>query len=166
MATSSFKDWLAEQHKKQPSEAERARKLDEWLNALESLYGQLYAWLREDDHEEVVKTWRDSEAIEEEELGIYSAPSLRFVLRGKTVIAKPVARNVIGPGRSGGPIGPIHPVRGEGRVDLKGSDGLFHLYRVRDVENKLHWVIMDQDQLTYKELDKAAFQDALRRLFS
>ncbi len=45
-----------------------------------------------------MKIWRGSEAIEEEELGFYQAPSLRFVLHHHLVAAKPVARNVIGPG--------------------------------------------------------------------
>ncbi|MCI0378673.1 MAG: hypothetical protein L0215_13785 [Gemmataceae bacterium] len=166
MAASSFKEWLAEQHKKLPSEQDQQQKKEEWLNALESLYVQLHAWLRQDDPQEIVKTWTSSETIEEEDLGVYSAPLLHFVLNHRMVTAKPVARNVIGPARGGGPAGPIHPVRGEGLVDLQGSARTVHLYRVRDVENKHRWVIVDQDQLTFKDLDKATFEDALQRLFS
>ncbi len=166
MGALSFKEWLADQQKKQPSNEEREQKKKEWLHALESLYGQLRTWLSQDDPQEVVKTWMGSESIEEEELGVYSAPSLKFVLHHRMVTAKPVARNVIGPARSGVLTEPIAPVRGEGRVDL--TDGLrtFHLYRVRDVENKPRWVIVNQDQLTFKDLTKVAFEDALQSLFS
>jgi hypothetical protein len=166
MGVSSFQEWLAKQQKQLPSEEVRAQKKEEWLDAIESLYSQLYSWLRQDDPQEVVKTWRGSDTIEEEELGIYSVPLLHFVLNHRMVTAKPVARNVIGPARSGGPTGPIQPIRGEGRIDLKGSGRTLHLYRVRDIENNQRWIIVDQDQLTFKDLDKAAFEDALQRLFS
>ncbi len=39
----------------------------------------------------------------------------------------------------------------------------WHLYRVRGTENQHRWVIVAQDQLTFKDLDKATFEDALQR---
>lgn len=162
MGALSFKDWLTEQQKKQPSDEEREQKKQEWLNALEALYGQLHAWVRQDDPQEIMKIWRASETIEEEELGFYQAPSLRFVLHHHLVAAKPVARNVIGPGRGGS----LPYIKGEGRVDLTDGVRKWHLYRVRGTENQHRWVIVAQDQLTFKDLDKATFEDALQRLFS
>src|SRR5262245_21633122 len=118
MGKISFRDWLAEQTSKRPGEQEVAQKKQDWLDALESLYTQTSTWIREDDPAGAIKIWRSSETIEEEELGTYSAPSLFFVLNQRRVAAIPIARNVIGPGRSAGPLAPI---RGEGRVDLTGG---------------------------------------------
>jgi hypothetical protein len=163
MGKLSFKDWLTEQTKKQPTEQEIAKKIQDWLDALDSLYTQMSNWLRQDDPGRVVKIWQASEAIEEEELGIYSAPSLRFVINHRTATVMPIARNVIGPAPGSGPLASL---RGEGRVDLASGVDRFHLYRVRDSQDKSRWVIVNQDQLTFKDFDKETFQNALQRLFS
>ena len=65
--------------------------------ALEALFNQMHAWLRQDDPGELIRIRKASEPIEEEELGVYSAPSLWFMMKHRTVIAVPIARNVIGP---------------------------------------------------------------------
>ena len=163
MGKLSFRDWLTEQTNKQPSQQEIAQKKQEWLEAIDSLYTQMHDWLRQDDPGQLIKTWEASETIEEEELGIYSVPSLRFVMNHRMVTAMPIARNVIGPASGGGALAPI---RGEGRVDLKSGVENFHLYRVRDSQNKTRWIIVNQDKLTFKNLDKDAFENALQHLFS
>ena len=168
MATSSFKEWLTEQSKKALSEDEREDKKREWLRSLESLYSQLRSWLREDDPEEIVKTSDGTETIKEEEFGAYRAPSFRFQLSQRRVTATPAARNVIGPRR--GEWGASHA---EGRVDLTNGVTTFHLYRLRDADDKLYWAIVpprEPQSLAIGEtceiLDKQTFQKALRRLFS
>ncbi len=162
MGKQSFRDWLKDQTNKQPSEQDVARKKQEWLDALDSLYGNMHSWLRQDDPAELIKIRTASATIEEEELGIYSAPALWFMMNHRTVTAVPIARNVIGP-FSGGDLA---PTRGEGRVDLRGGVENLHLYRVRDPNNEIRWIIVNQDKLTFKDLDKDAFENALQHLFS
>ncbi len=110
MGKLSFRDWLKEQTNNRPSEQAIAEKKQEWLAALDSLFNQMHYWLRQDDPSELIRIRKASEPMEEEELGIYSAPSLWFMMKHRTVIAVPIARNVIGPDLGGD----VAPIRGEG----------------------------------------------------
>lgn len=162
MGQLSFKEWLAEQSSKRPNESDVAAKKEEWLNAIDELYAKMFAWIREDDPTELVKIWRASEAIEEEELGLYTAPSIRFVFNHRMASAVPIARNVLGPVRGNGPRSAV----AEGRVDLKKGAERIHLYRIREPGAPSRWVVVQPGEFDYKDLNKESFEGALQQLLS
>ncbi|MBI2803906.1 MAG: hypothetical protein HYX68_02870 [Planctomycetes bacterium] len=162
MGNTSFKEWLIEQ-KRHANPRQVAVKKKEWIDALEKLFAEITAWIREDDSDGIVRITKETTKIDEEEFGTYSAPLLRFDLNNRTVAAIPIARNVLGPAAE---IGPLAPIRGEGRVDLKGGGEKIQLYLVRDSQDQRRWVIANQDRLTFRDLDKTAFEESLQSLFS
>jgi hypothetical protein len=162
MAKLGFKDWLTDQAKRASSPHEVALKMKEWTTPLDMLFGQMETWIRDEDPQQIIKISKANVTLEEEEFGTYTAPSIRFAIGLRFVEAVPIARNVLGPANDSN----LSPIGGEGRVDLKGGVDKIQIYRIRDAQRAKRWVIVNQDQLTFKDLDKAAFQKAIQGLFS
>lgn len=93
------------------AKADVSQKRDEWLRAVEELFDTVEQWLAPAVQEGVLKTWRSTEEVVEQELGAYQAPVLRIEDDRSTVRLQTVGARIVGmvgyPG-----------LRIRGRVDL------------------------------------------------
>lgn len=92
-------------------EADVAQKREEWLRAVEGLFDTIEQWLSPAVQEGVLRTWRSTEEIEEQDLGSYQAPILRIEDDRLTVRLETVGARIVG--MVGYP-----ELRLRGRVDL------------------------------------------------
>ncbi len=156
-----FKEWLAEQAKRQGSVEQRRRLIEDWQDAVTELFATILQWLREEDTEQVLTVETGKRSKEEEGLGAYEVAALRINLAAKFVELIPEGRNVVGGIGRSGDLG----FRAEGRVDLRNRTRKYMLFRVASTAGR-KWVIVDDDHYAIQDLTKDTFVAALQDLLS
>jgi len=123
--------------------------LAEWLGAIEKLYDQIKAWLREAMAEGLVDLVVGDTSITERTLGTYPAPVLQLFFGERIVYVRPVGRFV---------------VAAKGRVDM--SLGPNKAMMVRDIDEtwKINPVGSSREQLL--PLTEDTFSEAVEALLS
>ena len=155
--TTAFKEFLRQQAEKHQAEARAGKAtLDEWRAAIEQLFAQVRAWLKESDPEGVIEIEEGHQDVTEQGLGRYRVPSLNLRAFGKWIGIIPKARKTVGTAK---PPQKSAPERAAGRVDITDELRRYVLYRFRD-DGREVWVIDDLHSDS-KPLDKEAFEKAL-----
>jgi hypothetical protein len=155
--TTAFSEFLRQQAEKHQAEVRAGKAtVDEWRIALERLFAQLRAWLKESDPEGIIKIEEGNQDVTEPGLGRYRVPHLILRAFGKWIGIIPKARKTVGTAK---PPQKSAPQRAAGRVDITDELRRYVLYRFRDDSGDV-WVI-DDLQSEPKPLDKEAFEKAL-----
>jgi hypothetical protein len=142
------------------------KSLQEWLNSLDRLYGQLEEWIQAADREfGVLRMDRITVGlVQEPRLGTYSSKSLQIRLGSRYVIVTPRARYVAAkirpPARE--------PARAAGMVEIRsGSIPEYYLFRWK-TEDRDEWFIATMadytrygDPLPVEPLDRDRFEAAV-----
>lgn len=155
--TTAFKEFLRQQADKYQAEVKAGQAtVDEWRAAIEQLFAQLRAWLRESDPEGLIEIEESHQDVTEPGLGRYRVPRLNVRAFGKWVGIIPKARKTVGTAKP-----PQKSVleRAAGRVDMTDELRRYVLYRFRD-DGREVWIIDDLHSEP-KPLDKEAFEKAL-----
>ncbi len=155
--TTAFSEFLRQQAEKHQAEVRAGKAtVDEWRAAIERLFDQLRAWLRESDPRGIIEIEEGHQDITEPGLGRYRVPRLNLRAFDKWVAIIPKARKTVGTAK---PPQKLAPERAAGRVDLTDELRRFVLYRFRNGDRD-EWVIDDLHEGA-KPLDKEAFEKAL-----
>jgi hypothetical protein len=166
--SATLKQFLHEQAQK--NQDGRAT-VDEWRSAIERLFSQIRAWLKESDPDGVIEVEQNEEYINEPGLGRYRVPRLNLRVLGKWIGIIPKARRTVG---SAKPPQKSAPERADGRIDITDELRRYVLYRFRQGDQDV-WMI---DENPYEEkswpgeiqyipmpatrpLDQGAFEKAL-----
>jgi hypothetical protein len=155
--TTTFREFLQQQAEKHQAEVQSGKAMvDEWRAAVQRLFAQLRAWLRESDPDEIIEIKEGQEDVTEPGLGRYQVPRLDLRAFGKWVGIIPKARKTVGTAK---PPQKSAPERAAGRVDITDELRRYVLYRFqKDVGDV--WVIDDLNSEA-KPLDREAFEKAL-----
>ncbi|HEV3257147.1 MAG TPA: hypothetical protein VG013_09730 [Gemmataceae bacterium] len=155
--TTAFRDFLREQAEKHKAEVEAGKAtVEEWRAAIERLFEQIRAWLRESDPEGVIEIEEGKQDITEPGLGRYRVPRLDMRVFGKWIGIIPKARKTVGTAH---PPQKAVPQRAAGRVDITDELRRYILYRSQE-DGRDVWFI-DDLQSEQKPLDQATFERAL-----
>jgi hypothetical protein len=165
---------LLQQAKKHQAEAEVGKAtVEEWRTAVERLFIQIRAWLKESDPEGLVEIEESEQDVREPGLGRYRVPRLDLRAFGKWIGIIPKARRTVG---AATPPQKSAPERAEGRVDITDELRRYVLYRFREGGRDV-WLIDGLErgyeekawpgQIQYnprsepRQLDQEAFEKAL-----
>ena len=85
----------AEAERFRTEKSNRQQKLNEWLELLNGLYGQIDSWLKSSDPDGLLDVTADTTVINDPALGEYKAPIRRIALGDKAVEIIPRARYVV-----------------------------------------------------------------------
>lgn len=135
--------------------AERNKDIDmsqikrEWLSAIKGLFQNTKQWLSEAQREGLIDIKEEQVDIYEERLGKYRAPSLSLKTGKKTVKIRPIGKTIIG---------------ADGRVDMESPKGAFVLLYLSDKDVWVHG--RGSRPADFQELDKALFENLLKRLLA
>jgi len=155
--TTTLKDFLRQEAEKHQAEVVAGKAtVDEWRAAIERLFAQLRAWLKESDPQGVLEIKQELLAVTEQGLGRYSVPRLDIRAFGKWVGIIPKARKTV---RTAKPPQKSAPERAAGRVDITDELRRYVLYRFQE-DGRDVWLI-DDLQSEPKPLDQEAFERAL-----
>src|SRR5438045_2326071 len=114
--TTTFQDFLRQKAERYQAEVTTGRAaVDEWRAAIERLFAQLRAWLKQSDTEGVIEVKESQEEVREQGLGRYHVPRLDLRAFGKWIGIIPKARKTVGTAHP--PQKPV-PQRAAGRVDI------------------------------------------------
>jgi hypothetical protein len=155
--TTAFKEFLRQQAEKHQAEVTSGKAtVDEWRSAIEQLFAQLRAWLRESDPEGIIAIEESHQEITEPGLGRYRVPRLNLRAFGKWIGIIPKARKTVG---TATPPQKSAPQRAAGRVDITDELRRYVLYRFQE-DGRDIWMIDDLES-GQKLLDQEAFERAL-----
>jgi hypothetical protein len=155
MAT-ALKDFLRQHAEKHQAEETKAKAMvEEWRDALERLFAQIRAWLKESDPGGVIEVKVNLEDVREPSLGRYRVPRLDLDFFGQWIGVIPKARKTVGVIR---PTAGSVPEQADGRVDITDELRSYVLYRSKQSAGDV-WFI---DGLTSDQ--KAFDQDAFERV--
>jgi hypothetical protein len=155
--TTTFRDFLRQQAEKHQAEVRAGKAtVDEWRAAIERLFAQLRAWLKESDPEGVIEIEEGQAEITEKGLGHYRVPRLDLRAFGKWVGIIPKARHTVG---TATPPQKSAPQRAAGRVDITDELRRYVLYRFQEDGGDV-WLIDDLESGP-KPLNQDAFERAL-----
>jgi hypothetical protein len=153
----AFREFLRQKAEKHQAEVNSGKAtIDDWRAAIQQLFAQLRAWLKESDPEGVIEIEESHEDITEKGLGRYRVPRLNLRAFGKWIGIVPKARNTVGRAH---PPQKTSPEQAAGRVDITDELRRYVLYRFL-VDDREFWMIDDLHS-EQKPLDKAAFEKAL-----
>lgn len=153
--TTAFRDFLRRQAEKHQAD-ETARIVDEWRTAIERLFLQMRAWLKESDPQGFIDIEESQHEVTEPGLGRYSVPHLTLCAFGKSIFIIPKARRTVG---TATPPQKSAPERAAGRVDITDELRRYVLYRFQENSQDL-WLIDDLESEP-KPLNQEAFESAL-----
>jgi hypothetical protein len=155
--TTAFKDFLRQQAEKHRAEIVAGKAtIEEWRAAIERLFVQLRAWLKESDPEGVIEVDEGQQEVSEPGLGRYRVPRLNLRILGKWIGIIPKARRTVGTAK---PPQKSAPQRACGRVDITDELQRYILYRFQEGDQDV-WLI-DDLETEPKRLDQEAFERAL-----
>jgi hypothetical protein len=164
-----FKQWLNEQGRHaEANEKIRGKRIAAWRMAVEKLFKDIRAWLKEDDPEQYLQLQGRIIKLDEEGLGAYPIDALTVYLSHERAEIRPVALNVVRPRF----LNSASEYRAEGRVDMTDSRELkrYLLYRVISETRPEKWVIVNSEVPAepdlIRDLTKDAFEEALQSLLS
>jgi hypothetical protein len=155
--TTAFREFLRRQAEKHQAEVRSGKAtVEEWRSAVEQLFAQLRAWLKESDPEGVIQIEEHHQDVSEKGLGRYRIPRLDLRALGKWVGIIPKARKTVGTAH---PPQNSAPQRAAGRVDITDELRRYVLYRFQEDGCDV-WLIDDLESEP-KPLDQDAFEKAL-----
>ena len=154
---SALRDFLRQEAEKYQAEAAAGKVLvEEWRTAIQRLYAQLRAWIKEADPEGVIEIEERPHDVTEPRLGHYQIPRLDLRVFHKWIGILPKARRTVAMAQ---PPRKSAPERAAGRVDMTDELRRYILYRFQE-DGRDVWMI-DDLQLGVKPLDREAFENAL-----
>jgi hypothetical protein len=103
--------------------------VDEWRAAVERLFVQVRAWLKESDPDGLIEVEERQEEIREPGLGRCCVPRLDLRVFGKWIAIIPKARRTVDTAK---PPQASAPQRAAGRVDITDELRRYVLYRVQE----------------------------------
>ena len=128
--TTAFREFLHQQAGKHQAEANAGKAtVDEWRAAIERLFLQIRAWLKESDPEGLIEIEQSQEEVREPGLGRYRVPRLNLRAFGKWIGIIPKARKTVGTTQ---PPQKSAPERAAGRVDMTDELRRYVLYRFQE----------------------------------
>jgi len=154
-----FKDWLAQEKAKLVSEPDRKRRVEEWVGAVNELFGRIKSWLAEDDVAGALTISAGTFRRSEEGLGEYEAPRMTVSPGARDVLIETGARNA-----AGGAIDRLG-LRAAGRVDMIAAAGGYSLYRIADGAGHA-WMLSEKGSFDASRLDRDGFEAALQDLLT
>jgi len=155
--TTAFRDFLRQEADKHQAECNAGKgTVDEWRSAVERLYAQMRAWLKESDPDGVIEIEESQQEITEPGLGKYRVPRLNLRAFGKWIGIIPKARRTVGTAM---PPRKSVPERAAGRIDITDELRRYLLYRFQENGSDI-WLI-DDLHTEPKPLGKEAFEHAL-----
>jgi len=156
MAT-TFRDFLRDQAEKYQAEVRSgSATVDEWRAAIDRLFSELRAWLKQSDPQGIIEIEECQQEIREQGLGRYQVPRLDLRAFGKWIGIIPKARKTVG---TANPSQKSAPQRAAGRVDITDELRRYVLYRLQD-DGRDVWVIDDLES-GQQPLNQEAFERAL-----
>jgi hypothetical protein len=155
--TAAFQEFLRRQAEKHEAEVRSGKAtVDEWRAAIERLFAQLRAWLKESDPDGIIEIEESHQDLAEPGLGRYRVPRLNLRAFGKWVGIIPKARKTVGTAH---PAQKSAPQRAAGRVDVTDELRRYVLYRFQEGSRDV-WLIDDLESEP-RPLDQEAFERAL-----
>jgi hypothetical protein len=155
--STAFRDFLRQQAEKHQAEARAGKAtVEEWRSAVERLFAQLRAWLKQSDPEGVIEIEESQQEVTEQGLGRYRIPRLTLRAFGTWIGIIPKARRTVGTAK---PPQKCAPERAAGRVDITDELRRYVLYRFQE-DGRDVWLIDDLESEP-KPLDQEAFERAL-----
>jgi hypothetical protein len=155
--TTSFSEFLRETAAKHQTEYGAGKALiEEWQTAVDRLFTQLRAWLKESDPTGIIEIECSQIKMREQGLGRYEIQRLNLYAFGKWIGIIPKARLTVG---TASPPRSDAPQRAAGRVDITDELRRYVLYRFTQ-SGQDAWFIDDLHSGA-KPLDKEAFEKAL-----
>jgi hypothetical protein len=155
--TTTFSEFLREQAAKYESQIGDGKAvIAEWRSAVDRLFEQLCAWLKESDPTGIIEIECNKEKVREQGLGRYEVPRLDLHAFGKWIGIIPKARRTVG---TATPPQKRAPQRADGRIDITDELRRYVLYRFSEGGQDT-WVIDDLHSGA-KPLNKETFEKAL-----
>jgi hypothetical protein len=155
--TAAFRDFLRHQAEIYQAEATASQAIvEEWRTAIERLFVQMRAWLKESDPEGYIEIKETEHDVAEPGLGRYQVPRLDLRVFRKWIGIIPKARRTVGTAK---PPRKSTPERAAGRVDMTDELRRYILYRFQEDSGDV-WLIDDLES-EVKPLDRDAFERAL-----
>ena len=111
------------QQKNPSSDAIRTKHRKEWLDALDSFFVQVRAWLVEAEEKNLIRIHAGKIKITEETLGTYSVPYVEVKIGTKAIRLRPIGATIIG---------------ADGRVDMETPKGKYLLLYLADRNQWVH----------------------------
>lgn len=146
----------------------RGEILQEWLDALGGLYGQIQEWLAVCDPEGLIDRTIEHKPGEELAFGDYQVPVLKLTLVDRIVRFLPVARFMAATVRQPGQ---PTPVRVQGGVELRGRGmRICYLFRLPDGTDEKWYIQKEFENLNVSgndvvQLNADRFEAVLREAF-
>ncbi|HKI38161.1 MAG TPA: hypothetical protein VKA46_40280 [Gemmataceae bacterium] len=155
--TTTFRDFLRQEAEKYQAEVRAGKAtVDEWRAAVERLFAQMRAWLREADPEGTIEIKESQADVREPGLGRYRVPRLDLQVFGEWIGIIPKARKTV---ITATPPQGRAPERAAGRVDITDELRRYVLYRFAEDDREI-WLIDDLESEP-KLLTQEAFEKAL-----
>jgi hypothetical protein len=152
-----FKEFLRREAEKRQGEAKANEGLvEEWRAAVERLFQQIRAWLKQSDPNGVIEIKEGEHVITETGLGRYRVPRLDLDFFGKWIGIIPKARGRVA---TASPPRKSAPGRAIGRVDITDELIRYVLYRFQEDEGEV-WLVDDLN-LPPKPLTQEVFEKAI-----
>jgi hypothetical protein len=140
--STAFKDFLRAQAAKEHAEIMQGKAIvDDWRAAIERLFAQIRAWLKESDPDGLIEIKENKQEIREKGLGYYVVPRLDLSAFGKWIGIVPKVR---GMAVAGEPTQSTAPGRAFGRVDVTDELQRYVLHRVHENGQEV-WLIEGLD---------------------
>jgi hypothetical protein len=149
---------------------ERKERRGEWLGALNRLFAEIRAFLREADPEGLIETVDYEVERVEERLGVYNAPALRVRLNTASADFIPMGLNLRKPLSLENLLGvPGNRSRwgdlAGGRVDITDGERKHILFRsIQDGQD--HWYVMTAERTGLIPFDRQSLEEILQDLLS
>jgi hypothetical protein len=157
-----FTQFLREQAARHEAVARAGKAVvDDWRMAIQRLFDQMRAWLRESDPDGIIKIEMRPHELAEEGLGRYLVPRMDLTAFGKWVGIIPKARNTIASAQLPQKAA---PERALGRVDITDEIRRYVLYRFPQEGADDVWMFEDL-RSEPKPLEQQTFETALMSYF-
>jgi hypothetical protein len=155
--STDFRDFLRHQAAKYQVEIASAKDdVEDWRAAVERLFAQMRAWLKDSDPQGFIEIKESTQNITEPGLGRYQVPRLDLYTFQQWIGIIPKARRTVAMAK---PPRKSAPERAAGRVDVTDEVWRYVLYRFRE-DGQDEWMIDDLESEP-KPFDRDAFEKAL-----
>jgi hypothetical protein len=157
----TFQEFLREQAPQiRAEEAAKDARKTRWISSVDKLISQMTSWLKELDHEGILKLETKPLERTEESIGTYSVNALFIWMGSRMVAVEPAACDIMGPLKK--------PREGSwgGRVDLVGQPYSSKIYLLLASNGDEEWYILDEKTYGLYPLTRETFDSALLGLFA
>jgi hypothetical protein len=158
--STDFRDFLRQQAEKYQAEIAAGKAdVEDWRAAVERLFSQMRAWIKDSDPQGFIEIKESSQNITEPGLGRYQVPRLDLYTFRQWIGIIPKARRTMATAK---PPRKSVPEPAAGRVDITDEVRRYILYRFRE-DGQDMWMIDDLESMESKPkpFDREAFEKAL-----